>query len=65
MVEWELRLMCVKPMQDKVNSIRGMAAEARDEFDAARADQTKAKTGSKALIRANLRNGNKQRNMVE
>lgn len=50
-VESELRRMCINPMQDKVNNIRGMAAEARDEFDAARADQTKANAGSKALIK--------------
>ena len=54
MVESELQRMCVNPMQDKVNSIRGMAAEAQEEFDAARADQTKANAGSKALIK--LRN---------
>ncbi len=45
-VEAELNRMCVNPMQDKVNNIRGMAAEAKDEFDAA-----KAQVGSKALIK--------------
>lgn len=46
MVESELNRMCINPMQDKVNNIRGMAAEAKEEFDAAR-DQM----GSKALIK--------------
>jgi len=50
-VESELNRMCVNPMQDKVNSIRGMAVEAREEFDTARADQNKANAGSKALIK--------------
>ena len=50
-VEAELNRMCINPMQDKVNSILGMAAEAREEFDAARADQSKPNTGSKALIK--------------
>jgi len=50
-VESELNRMCVNPMQDKVNSIRGMAVEAQEEFDAARADQSKANAGSKALIK--------------
>lgn len=51
MVESELRRMCINPMQDKVNNIRGMAVEAQEEFDTARADQTKANAGSKALIK--------------
>ena len=46
MVEAELNRMCINPMQDKVNNIRGMAAEAKEEFDAA-----KAQMGSKALIK--------------
>jgi len=50
-VESELRRMCVNPMQDKVNNIRGMAVEAQEEFDTARADQSKANAGSKALIK--------------
>ncbi len=50
-VESTLNRMCVNPMQDKVNSILGMAAEAQEEFDAARADQSKANAGSKALIK--------------
>ena len=50
-VESELNRMCVNPMQDKVNSVLGMAAEAQEEFEAARADQSKANAGSKALIK--------------
>ncbi len=45
-VATELERMCIDPMGDKVDSIRGMAAEAKEEFDAAR-DQM----GSKALIK--------------
>ena len=45
-VESELNRMCINPMQDKVNNIRGMAAEAKEEFDAA-----KEQVGSKALIK--------------
>lgn len=45
-VEAELNRMCINPMQDKVNNIRGMAAEAKEEFDAAREQM-----GSKALIK--------------
>ena len=51
MVESELNRMCINPMQDKVNNIRGMAVEAKEEFDAARADQSKSNAGSKALIK--------------
>lgn len=36
MVESELNRMCINPMQDKVNNICGMAAEAKEEFDVAR-----------------------------
>ena len=50
-VESELNRMCVNPMQDKVNSILGMAVEAQEEFETARADQSKANAGSKALIK--------------
>ena len=46
MVESELNRMCINPMQDKVNNIRGMAVEAKEEFDAA-----KEQVGSKALIK--------------
>ena len=50
-VESELNRMCINPMQDKVNSILGMAVEAQEEFETARADQSKANAGSKALIK--------------
>lgn len=45
-VESELNRMCINPMQDKVNNVRGMAAEAKEEFDAA-----KEQVGRKALIK--------------
>lgn len=45
-VESELNHMCINPMQDKVNNIRGMAAEAKEEFDTA-----KEQVGRKALIK--------------
>ena len=45
-VESELNRMCINPMQDKVNNIRGMAAEAKEEFDTA-----KEQVGRKALIK--------------
>ena len=50
-VETTLSRMCINPMQDKVDNIRGMAAEARDEFDAARCETDKPNAGSKALIK--------------
>ena len=43
--------MCVNPMQDKVNSIRGMAAEAYEDFESARNDASRANAASKALIK--------------
>lgn len=51
MVEATLNRMCVNPMQDKVNSLRAMAVEAQEEFDAARQDTSKPKAGSKALLK--------------
>ena len=50
-VEAVLNRLCVNPMQCKVNDIRAMAAEAREEFDAARSDPGKPSAGSKALIK--------------
>ena len=50
-VESTLNRMCINPMQDKVNNIRAMAMEARDEFDVARSELEKANAGSKALIK--------------
>ena len=43
--------LCVNPMQDKVNSIRGMAAEAYKDFESARNDASRANAASKALIK--------------
>ena len=50
-VEATLTRMCVNPMQDKVNGIRGMAAEAYEDFETARSDTSKANAASKALIK--------------
>ena len=50
-VESTLQRMCVNPMLDKVNDIRAMAMEARDEYEAARSDQRKANAANKALIK--------------
>lgn len=50
-VEATLTRMCVNPLQDKVDNIRAMAAEAKADFDAAVADKEKANAGSKALIK--------------
>ena len=46
-----LERMCVNPMQDKVNSIRGMAMDVQGEFEAAVAAQGDSRTGSRALIK--------------
>lgn len=50
-VESTLQRMCVNPMLDKVNDIRAMAMEARDEYEATRSDQGKANAANKALIK--------------
>lgn len=50
-VEATLTRMCVNPMQDKANSIRGMAMDVQDDFGAAIAAQNDSKTVSKALIK--------------
>ena len=50
-VEATLTRMCVNPMQDKVNSIRGMVAEAYEDFESARNDASRANAASKALIK--------------
>ena len=50
-VEATLNRMCVNPMQDKVNSIRGMAMDVQGDFEATVAAQNDFKTGSKALIK--------------
>ena len=48
-VEAALNRMCVNPMQDKVNNIRAMAAEAQEEFDTVRQDTSKPTNGTRAL----------------
>ena len=50
-VEATLQRMCVNPMQDKVNDILAMAAEAKEGFDAACGDQSKSTGARKALIK--------------
>lgn len=50
-VEAVLTRLCVNPMQDKVNDIRGMALESQEEFDAALGDGSKADTVRKAFIK--------------
>ena len=50
-VESTLNRMCVNPMQDKVNSVRGMAVDVQAEFEANCADTSKPNAGSKALIK--------------
>ncbi len=50
-VEATLNRMCVDPMRDKVNGILAMAAEALEDFDAARNDAGKANAASKSLIK--------------
>ena len=50
-VEAVLTRLCVNPMQDKVNNIRGMALESQEEFDAALGDGSKADTARKAFIK--------------
>lgn len=50
-VENVLNRLCVNPMLDKVNNIRGMAMESQETFDAARGDGKKADASRKALIK--------------
>ena len=50
-VEATLTRMCVNPMQDKVNSIRGMAMDVQSDFEAAVAGQSDFQVGKKALIK--------------
>ena len=50
-VESTLNRMCVNPMQDKANSVRGMAVDVQTEFEANCADSSKPNAGSKALIK--------------
>ena len=51
MVESTLQRMCVNPMLDKVNDVRSMAMEARDEYDAARSDTNKAGAANRSLVK--------------
>ena len=51
MVESTLQRMCVNPLLDKVNDVRSMAMEARDEYDAARSDTNKAGAANRALVK--------------
>ena len=51
MVESTLQRMCVNPMLDKVNDVRSMAMEARDEYDVARSDTNKAGAANRALVK--------------
>ena len=46
-----LQRMCVNPMLDKVNGIRAMALEARDEYEMTRNDQSRTGAASKALVK--------------
>ena len=50
-VEATLNRMCVDPMRDKVSGILAMAAEALEDFNAARNDASKANAASKSLIK--------------
>lgn len=50
-VENVLNRLCVNPMLDKVNNIRGMAMESLEVFDASRGDGSKADVSRKALIK--------------
>lgn len=50
-VENVLSRLCVNPMLDKVNNIRGMALESQEVFDASRGDGSKADVSRKALIK--------------
>ena len=51
-VVWSvLERMCVNPMKDKVDSIRAMAAEVRQQFEDVRDDKDKPGTVNKALVK--------------
>lgn len=50
-VDSTLQRMCVNPMLDKVNDIRSMAMEARDEYEAARGDESRPGAANKALVK--------------
>lgn len=50
-VESTLQRMCVNPMQDKVNDVRSMAMEARDEYESARSDESRPGAANRALVK--------------
>lgn len=50
-VESTLQRMCVNPMQDKVNDVRSMAVEAKDEYEAARSDESRPGAANRALVK--------------
>ena len=50
-VENVLNRLCVNPMLDKVNNIRGMALESQEVFDSTRGDGSIVDVGRKALIK--------------
>ena len=50
-VENVLNRLCINPMQEKVNNIRGMAMESQEVFDATRGDGSRADMSRKALIK--------------
>lgn len=49
LVESVLNRLCINPLQDKVNNIRLMSLEVKNEFEGAVSDPESPKTGSKAL----------------
>ena len=50
-VESTLQRMCVNPMLDKVNDVRSMAVEAKDEYEAARSDESRPGAANRALVK--------------
>lgn len=50
-VEAVLTRMCINPLQDKVDNIRAMALEAKEDFDTTASDTEKPNAANKALIK--------------
>lgn len=50
-VEAVLTRMCINPLQDKVDNIRAMALEAKEDFDTTVSDTEKPNAANKALIK--------------
>lgn len=50
-VQSVLNRLCINPIQDKVNKLLAMAAEVKDEFDAAKTNAEKPNVVNKALIK--------------